>query len=109
MAKNTDEILKLSDNGMGQRGVQLYKEDVDSAKMQRAEFVVRNDDTDHIAFFCPRCKKEANIESLAYYRDTVKPTNPTQTLYFDLYCDQCGKKGQKKMYPNLKLGDVSWH
>lgn len=109
MSKQQDEILTLRDNGMGQRGVVLHEEMVDTDNVQSAEFVVRNDDTDHVAFYCPRCNKEASISNLAYYKATTKLDNPTQTLYFELYCTNCRSRGHKKMYPNLKLGDVNWH
>ena len=59
------------------------------------------DSTDHFNFLC-ECGAIPNIVSVQLWGDENNPT-----IYFGLYCQNCGRSGQRKIYCNdTKEGQI---
>jgi hypothetical protein len=96
----SEDALKFTDNGWGQKWVVLYDEHANTEHSSNGTFDAKIDDTDHTAFLCQKCDREARIVKLTYFKESRSDRNVMKlvyTLWFDLYCEGCGATGHKKL------------
>ncbi len=112
MTKKTDDLIRLTDNGMGQKWAILYDEHASRVTARSRKFDARIDDTDHAAFYCEKCDREVRIVKLTFYKEASNKhkLKLVYTLWFELLCEGCGASDTKKMYLNDPLpGNINWN
>lgn len=111
MARKAEDVIKFTDNKLGQKFAILYDEHVNQSVGEKRAFDLKYDNTDHATFFCNKCKREVRIVKLVAYKDAKdKPESKlVHMLWFYLLCEFCGAYSTRKMYFNNPSGsDFSW-
>ncbi len=106
-----NDNIEFTDNELGEKFTILYDEHANIETSRHGNFDAKIDGADHAAFHCEKCKREARVVKLAWYKETKEKykNEIIYTLWFDLYCEMCGAHNHKKLYPNLSLGVFHGH